>query len=382
MKLLLITLLAIIFLTQAQASVEDIVDTNYPASEINRLRKEVFDKTNAYRRSKGLPNFQLSLQAMRLAQQHALFLASAGWVSGQTTHYQFGARVSGYGGGSENVAYNFSGSDKVMDQWKNSSGHDKNMRGNKKYLGVGVVKTTNRRIYFVQIMVNIDKPTTTPLYSYTYNGKRYGTFANQITPYSSTTRPTTTRPPTTRPVTQRPTTRPVTQRPTTSKPSNGSCRYTSGRYAPNGHVVKTSTYIYTCTNGKWVRKSRTTTTTKKPCRFRKANYRSGQEFTSRNRKYMCYNGKVIYLPYRCKFRNRNYSVNYRLRHGRSNYSCTKYGRWQKTTVLDYEGVEVMGYDDEEEESSVLENDEEHVEEHHIEDHDDVVFLENDEGSIE
>jgi len=61
------------------------------------------------------------------------------------SHEGFSDRVSLYrntvgpaGGSAENVAYNWDGAAKAVDQWKNSDGHRKNMIGNYNRCAVAV----------------------------------------------------------------------------------------------------------------------------------------------------------------------------------------------------------------------------------------------------
>jgi uncharacterized protein YkwD len=59
----------------------------------------------------------------------------------------------GTGGVAENVAYNSNGAEQVFDQWKNSSGHNKNMLGDYNLTGIGIYQSGNR-LYFTQLFLS------------------------------------------------------------------------------------------------------------------------------------------------------------------------------------------------------------------------------------
>jgi uncharacterized protein YkwD len=122
------------------------------------LERDAHNQINAYRKSKGLTaltwNETIAVQARKHSQNMA---------NGQTPfgHSGFADRVAAtkivYSGAAENVAYN-QGYTKPADQavkgWLLSPGHKKNIEGNYKLAGLGVVKNAKGEIYFTQVFIN------------------------------------------------------------------------------------------------------------------------------------------------------------------------------------------------------------------------------------
>ena len=63
-------------------------------------------------------------------------------------------KVQGVTTFAENVAYGVETGKEVVDMWKKSSGHRKNMLGHFKYIGIGTAKDRNGRIYYTQVFAN------------------------------------------------------------------------------------------------------------------------------------------------------------------------------------------------------------------------------------
>lgn len=51
----------------------------------------------------------------------------------------------------ENVAYGPTTGKQVVTMWKNSPGHRRNMLGRYKYIGIGIAKDRNGRIFYTQV---------------------------------------------------------------------------------------------------------------------------------------------------------------------------------------------------------------------------------------
>ena len=117
--------------------------------------KRAHDLTNQFRKSQGLSTLGFDSALTKLAAEHNQYQAKQGKIS----HDNFSTRVSkipyAHGGSAENVAYNFAADSgaKVVDQWKNSDGHRKNMLGASYNVeGLAALKdTSNGRVYFTQI---------------------------------------------------------------------------------------------------------------------------------------------------------------------------------------------------------------------------------------
>ena len=99
------------------------------AVEKKNASLQVLDLLNAYRTSLGLSNLTWSEEAYNLAKNHTIYMINQGTIS----HDDFDSRAASYRSANENVAMFTGGSDadaaaKFFDMWKNSPGHDANMR--------------------------------------------------------------------------------------------------------------------------------------------------------------------------------------------------------------------------------------------------------------
>ena len=118
--------------------------------------KRAHDLTNQFRKSQGLSTLGFDSALTKLAAEHNQYQAKQGKIS----HDNFSTRVSkipyAHGGSAENVAYNYAADSgaKVVDQWKNSEGHNKNMLGKNHKKGAVAAYTdeSNGRTYFTQLL--------------------------------------------------------------------------------------------------------------------------------------------------------------------------------------------------------------------------------------
>ncbi|HEY1122392.1 MAG TPA: CAP domain-containing protein [Haloferula sp.] len=123
---------------------------------------------NAYRASKGKSALPRHEGLDRMAQQHSEFMrrnrGKFGGATGNLTHYGFeeralkAQRTMSMSGVAENVA-TCSGSygsaaNTLVGAWKNSSSHDKNIRGQWNATGIGVVVDTDGTVFATQLFAS------------------------------------------------------------------------------------------------------------------------------------------------------------------------------------------------------------------------------------
>jgi uncharacterized protein YkwD len=124
-------------------------------SNNNSLVQQVFDQTNQFRRSKGLPKLELRTELNNIAKKHSANMASGRVAFG---HQGFAQRSAGASAAiqairsfAENVAYGAASAKEVMNLWKNSPGHRSNMLGHYRYTGIGTATDKHGQIYYTQV---------------------------------------------------------------------------------------------------------------------------------------------------------------------------------------------------------------------------------------
>ena len=119
------------------------------------LIKDVFSQTNQFRKEKGLKELALRNELNAIAQQHSIDMANGSVAFG---HDGFDKRntmaasmIKTIHSFAENVAYGPTSAQQVVTMWKNSSGHRRNMLGQYKYIGIGIAKDKQGRIFYTQV---------------------------------------------------------------------------------------------------------------------------------------------------------------------------------------------------------------------------------------
>jgi uncharacterized protein YkwD len=117
--------------------------------------EDVFSLTNQFRKSKGLNGLLMQQQLNSIAQQHSQDMASGRVAFG---HGGFAKRnamanrqISQLHSFAENVAYGATSGSQVVSLWKNSSGHRRNMLGHFKYIGIGIARDRQGRIFYTEV---------------------------------------------------------------------------------------------------------------------------------------------------------------------------------------------------------------------------------------
>ncbi len=125
-----------------------------PASYFS-LANDVLEETNTYRKSKGKSELEMKSELNAIAEQHSINMAKGSVAFG---HAGFDKRnamavssVKSISSFAENVAFGAPTAREVVIMWKNSPGHRTNMLGAYKYIGIGVAKDKNGRLYYTQV---------------------------------------------------------------------------------------------------------------------------------------------------------------------------------------------------------------------------------------
>jgi uncharacterized protein YkwD len=119
------------------------------------LANDVLQQTNRFRHSRGLPDLIMKEELNAIAQKHSNNMAKGrvGFGHGGFNRRDVEARrrVKGITSFAENVAYGPTTGKKVVDMWKKSPNHRRNMLGRYKYIGIGTAKDRKGRIYYTQV---------------------------------------------------------------------------------------------------------------------------------------------------------------------------------------------------------------------------------------
>ena len=125
-----------------------------PPTETN-LIDDVLNQTNKFRRSKGLPALVINEDLNAIAQKHSSNMARkrVGFGHGGFSQRESQARkrIKPLYSFAENVAYGPTTGKQVVTMWKNSPGHRRNMLGRYKYIGIGIAKDRQGRIFYTQV---------------------------------------------------------------------------------------------------------------------------------------------------------------------------------------------------------------------------------------
>ncbi len=117
--------------------------------------QDVLSQTNQFRKSKGLPGLIMRNELNAIAQKHSSDMARGrvGFGHGgfAKRNAMAGKKIKPMANFAENVAYGATSGKEVVNMWKNSSGHRRNMLGRYKYIGIGLAKDRKGRIFYTQV---------------------------------------------------------------------------------------------------------------------------------------------------------------------------------------------------------------------------------------
>ena len=118
------------------------------------LADDVLTYTNKFRDSKGLNELSANTILNSIAQKHSEDMASGRVKFGhdgfekRNTAAQKQLFIRNF---AENVAFGVNTGEDVVNMWKNSAGHRKNMLGKFTQIGIGVAKDKQGRIFYTQV---------------------------------------------------------------------------------------------------------------------------------------------------------------------------------------------------------------------------------------
>ncbi|CAN5172095.1 hypothetical protein BH11BAC5_BH11BAC5_49360 [soil metagenome] len=117
--------------------------------------EDVLSQTNQFRKSKGLTGLVMVQQLNAIALQHSLDMAKGKVAFGHDGFAKRNAMASHQirqlHSFAENVAYGATSGSQVVNLWKNSSGHRRNMLGNFKYIGIGIARDRQGHIFYTEV---------------------------------------------------------------------------------------------------------------------------------------------------------------------------------------------------------------------------------------
>lgn len=121
-----------------------------------KLVDEVVAETNEYREANGMGALQAKAELNALAQKHSEAMASGRTAFGhdgfEQRHKQATSTIKSMLSFAENVAYGAETATQVVENWKKSAGHRKNMLGKSyRFIGVGVARSKNGQLYYTQL---------------------------------------------------------------------------------------------------------------------------------------------------------------------------------------------------------------------------------------
>jgi uncharacterized protein YkwD len=129
--------------------------TSFTHNNYSSLVDDVLSQTNKFRKSRGLSALINNDDLNAIAQKHSANMAAGKIGFG---HNGFSKRnreakklIPSIYRFAENVAYGATTGKEVVNDWKNSPPHRKNMLGRYKYIGIGIAKDRRGRIYYTQI---------------------------------------------------------------------------------------------------------------------------------------------------------------------------------------------------------------------------------------
>ncbi len=118
----------------------------------------VLAQTNQFRKAQGLPVLMMKDELNKIAKKHSVDMASGrvpfGHQGFDDRNIQAKKVIPGIHSFAENVASGQLSPAEVVNLWKNSPGHRRNMVGSYKYVGIGTATDKQGIIYFTQIFAD------------------------------------------------------------------------------------------------------------------------------------------------------------------------------------------------------------------------------------
>jgi len=122
------------------------------------LKNDILTYTNQFRQSRGLPPLVMQEELNALALSHSTDMAKRrvgfghdGFDRRETQAFK---KITTARSFAENVAYGASTGQEVVNMWKSSAGHRKNMLGKFRYIGIGTARDKAGIIYYTEVFVD------------------------------------------------------------------------------------------------------------------------------------------------------------------------------------------------------------------------------------
>ena len=119
---------------------------------------DVLSYTNKFRKSKRLAPLDMQQELNAIAQKHTEDMARGRVAFGHDGFDKREARARKYFPNAthfaENVAYGSPNGKDVVEGWKSSTGHRRNMLGPYKYIGIGVARDRRGVLYYTQLFID------------------------------------------------------------------------------------------------------------------------------------------------------------------------------------------------------------------------------------
>lgn len=136
-----------------EASVESVEVVNF--YDYNQAERQLLDLINDYRETKGLNKLDKINHISYKSFEHNEYMISTNDIGHanfgerqQNLHQALGALRVG-----ENVAYNYSTSQAVLQAWINSAAHRANIEGDYTHFGISISENANGQKYYTNIFI-------------------------------------------------------------------------------------------------------------------------------------------------------------------------------------------------------------------------------------
>jgi len=129
--------------------------TSFSPNKSTSLVEDIFSQTNQFRKSQGLPELILRNELNAIAKKHSEDMANGRVQFGHDGFEKRNAlankEIKSLHSFAENVAYGATTGKQVVSMWKSSPGHRRNMLGNYKYIGIGIAKDKEGRLFYTEV---------------------------------------------------------------------------------------------------------------------------------------------------------------------------------------------------------------------------------------
>lgn len=128
----------------------EVTPVRYSAIEL-----DVMGLINQYRLNRGLSELEFLDEISWLAEDHNSHMIEANELCHDGFPIRYSSLVSSINAKavSENVAYDYTSAEAVVNAWVKSDGHRKNMEGNVTHFGISVKEDGEGKLYFTNIFV-------------------------------------------------------------------------------------------------------------------------------------------------------------------------------------------------------------------------------------